>query len=105
MGTHANDNMICGASVEMQKAVNVTRGTVITIETAITACTTMNAMRSPPPTMRDLSYRAYTARLVFVSGSEWQRVMKEVHTALGEDDLHQGDDELQGSRLPHECLD
>lgn len=60
MGTHANDNMTGGAPVEMQKDVNVRRGAVIANETVITACSAMNAMRSPPPTIRDLSYRAYT---------------------------------------------
>ena len=71
MGTHANPTRTGGASIEMQTAVNVARGAVTASETAITACSTMNATRSPPPTMRDLSYKAYTARSSFVSGSKW----------------------------------
>ena len=53
MGTHANHMAMGGMVSEMQMAVNVTRSTVIASDATIMACSTINAMRSTPPMVRD----------------------------------------------------
>lgn len=53
MGTHVNHAMMGGMVSETQLDVNVTRSAMIASEAAITACSTINAMRSTPPTTRE----------------------------------------------------